>query len=102
LPHAGVAEPHHATATITDVLGERDRRSLLTLQPMTSDVDLTLDAAEPTPTGHPAKRRRGASATARDAKAWSDGIDGSPAQSTRIAIAGGRSAMTLAFRPMRA
>jgi hypothetical protein len=37
-PHAGVAEPHHATATISDVVGERDQRSLLALRPMTSDV----------------------------------------------------------------
>jgi hypothetical protein len=66
LPHAGVAEPHRATATITDGVGERGQRSLLAVRPVTSDVDLTLNAAEPTPTGHPAKRRRGASATARD------------------------------------
>jgi hypothetical protein len=33
LPHAGVAEPHHATATIADVVGERGQRSLLVLRP---------------------------------------------------------------------
>jgi hypothetical protein len=33
LPHAGVAEPHHAAATITDVLGERGQRSLLAFRP---------------------------------------------------------------------
>jgi hypothetical protein len=38
LPHAGVTEPHHATATTTDAVGERGQRSLLALRPMTSDV----------------------------------------------------------------